>query len=46
MLEEYRKQRTPKIWMWLMCSVYRNEQSNLKLTEAAMGSGPGSSEEV
>jgi hypothetical protein len=36
--EEWRKGRKPKTWMWLMCSQYRNEYSNLKLL--------GSSEEV
>jgi hypothetical protein len=40
------KERKPKIWMWLMCSLYRNECSNLKLAEATMASGLGSSEQV
>jgi hypothetical protein len=30
---------------WLMCSLYRNEYSNLKLARATMGRGPGRSEE-
>jgi hypothetical protein len=34
-----------KTGMWLMCSLYRNEYSNLKLAEATMGGGLGSREE-
>jgi hypothetical protein len=29
-----------------MCSLYKNEYNNLKLAEATMGRGLGSSEEV
>jgi hypothetical protein len=44
--EELGKGREPKTQMWLMCSLYRSEYSNLKLAEATMGRGQGSNEEV
>jgi hypothetical protein len=40
------KGRKPKTGMWLICSLYRSKYSNLKLVEATMGRGVGSSEEV
>jgi hypothetical protein len=40
------KGRKPKSLMCLMCLLYRNKYSNLKLAEATKGWGLGSSEEV
>jgi hypothetical protein len=44
--EQQEKGRKSNTWMWLMCSLYRGEYSNLKLAEYTMGRGLGSSEEV
>jgi hypothetical protein len=40
-----RLKRKPKTWMRLMCSLYRNEYRNLKLTGATKASGIGRNEE-
>jgi hypothetical protein len=39
------KGRKPKTWIWLMCSLYRREYSNLKLAKATMGRWLRNSEE-
>jgi hypothetical protein len=40
------KEKETKSRMWVICSLYRSEYSNLKLAEVTMGRGLGSSEEV